>query len=109
LALEFDPFSFDEATGWVQLTSQEAVQLHEELEVRIVALRRLAVRVAHVVTVEIDTYTMTRVSSSAFLSSMLRSKWLHLQAKSLSTSLAQSNFLTIKEEAGSACSCSQRS
>lgn len=54
------------------LTSQEAVQLHEELEVRIVALGRLAVGVAHVVAVEIDTYKETKVSSSAFGSSMLR-------------------------------------
>lgn len=40
----------------VQLTSQEAVQLHEELEVDIVALGGLAVVVPHVVTVEIDTH-----------------------------------------------------
>lgn len=43
------------------LTSQEAVQLHQELEVRIVALGRLAVGVAHVVAVEIDTYKETKI------------------------------------------------
>ena len=48
------------------LTSQEAVELHQELEVRIVALGRLAVGVAHVVAVEIDTCKETKVSSSAF-------------------------------------------
>lgn len=42
--------------GRVGTTSQEAVQLHEQLEVRIVALGRLAVAVAHVVAVEIDTH-----------------------------------------------------
>ena len=40
---------------WGELTGQEAVQLHKELEIDIVALRRLAVRVAHMVSVEIDT------------------------------------------------------
>jgi hypothetical protein len=39
-----------------KLTSQEAVQLHEEFEVDIVALGSLAVVVPHVVTVEIDTH-----------------------------------------------------
>lgn len=36
-------------------TGKEAVKLHEELEVHIVALGRLAVRGLNVVTVEIDT------------------------------------------------------
>lgn len=40
-----------------QLTSQEAVELHEQLQVDIVALRRLAVRAANMMSVEIDTYT----------------------------------------------------
>ena len=56
----------------LKLTSQEAVQLHEKLEVRIVALGRLAVGVAHVVAVEIDTYKETKVFPSAFGSCMLR-------------------------------------
>lgn len=37
-----------------ELTGKEAVKLHKELEVDIVALGRLAVRAAHVVTVEIN-------------------------------------------------------
>ena len=36
-------------------TSQEAVQLHQQLKVDIVTLRRLAVGVADVMSVEIDT------------------------------------------------------
>lgn len=39
------------------LTGQEAVQLHQQLEIDIVALRRLAVRAADVMSVEIDTYS----------------------------------------------------
>jgi hypothetical protein len=39
-----------------ELTGKEAVELDEHLEVDIVALGSLAVRVPHVVTVEIDTY-----------------------------------------------------
>ena len=38
-----------------RLTSQEAVQLHQQLKVDIVTLRRLAVGVADVMSVEIDT------------------------------------------------------
>lgn len=38
-----------------ELTGQEAVQLHQQLEVDIVTLRRLAVSVADVVSVKIDT------------------------------------------------------
>ena len=38
-------------------TGQEAVELHQELEVDIVALGRLAVGAAHVVAVEINTYS----------------------------------------------------
>lgn len=74
------------------LTSQEAVQLHQELEVRIVALGRLAVGAAHVVAVEIDTYKETKVSSSAFGSSMLRCLRQHSQSRGLLRPLpAQSN------------------
>ena len=39
------------------LTGQEPVELHQELEVHIVALGRLAVSAAHVVTVEINAYS----------------------------------------------------
>ena len=38
------------------LTGQEAIELHQKLKVHILALRRLAVRIAHVVTVQINTY-----------------------------------------------------
>jgi uncharacterized protein (DUF2345 family) len=37
------------------LTGQEAVQLHEQLEIDIIARGRLAVRAANVMSVEIDT------------------------------------------------------
>jgi hypothetical protein len=37
------------------LTGQEAVQLHQQLKVDIITLRRLAVRAANVMSVEIDT------------------------------------------------------
>lgn len=43
-----------------ELTGQEAVQLHQELQVGIVALGRLAVSAAHVVAVEIDTCKQTK-------------------------------------------------
>jgi hypothetical protein len=36
-------------------TGKEAVQLHENLQVNVVALRSLAVAVAHMVTVQVDT------------------------------------------------------
>jgi hypothetical protein len=39
------------------LTGQEAVQLHEQLEVDIVTLGGLAVGVPNVMSVEIDTYS----------------------------------------------------
>jgi hypothetical protein len=42
--------------GTFRLTGQEAVELHEQLEVDIVALWGLAVGVSHVVSVKIDTY-----------------------------------------------------
>jgi len=45
------------------LTCQEAVQLHEQLKVDIVRLWRLAVRVANVMSVEIDTYSENLVVS----------------------------------------------
>lgn len=51
------------------LTGEEAVKLHKELEVDIVALGRLAVRRAHVVAVEINSYE--KRISSARSSSML--------------------------------------
>lgn len=38
-----------------RLTSQEAVQLHQQLKIDIITLRRLAVGVADVMSVEIDT------------------------------------------------------
>ena len=47
---------------WRRLTSQEAVELHEQLKVDIVTLRRLAVRAADVMSVEIDTYENDIVS-----------------------------------------------
>lgn len=46
----------DARGGGERLTGQEAVELHQELEVDIVALGSLAVRAAHVVAVEINTY-----------------------------------------------------
>ncbi len=45
------------------LTGQEAVQLHEQLEIDIFALRRLSVRAANVVSVEIDTYSENLIVS----------------------------------------------
>jgi len=44
-------------------TSQEAVELDEQLEVDIVALGRFAVRTTHVVLVEVDTCTFGEVSA----------------------------------------------
>jgi len=41
--------------GRVGPAGQEAVELHEQLEVNIITLRRLSVAVAHMVSVEIDT------------------------------------------------------
>ena len=41
--------------GHPVLTGQEAVQLHEQLEIDIITLWRLAVRAANVMSVEIDT------------------------------------------------------
>jgi hypothetical protein len=41
--------------GHPVLTGQEAVQLHEQLKIDIVTLRRLSVRAANVMSVEIDT------------------------------------------------------
>jgi len=46
-----------------RLTSQEAVQLHQQLEVDIVALWRLSVRAANVMSVEIDTYSENLIVS----------------------------------------------
>lgn len=46
-----------------KLTSQEAVQLHEQLEVDIVTLGRLAVRAPNVMSVEIDTYSQNPIVS----------------------------------------------
>lgn len=43
------------SAGWFLLTGKEAVELHQELEVDIVALWRLAVGVSDVMAVEIDT------------------------------------------------------
>jgi hypothetical protein len=52
------PLSPPSGVGEVdKLTSQEAVKLHEDLEVHIVALGSLAVGVPHVVTDEINTYS----------------------------------------------------
>jgi hypothetical protein len=45
------------------LTGQEAVQLHQQLKVNIVTLRRLAVRAANVMSVEIDTYNENLIVS----------------------------------------------
>jgi len=45
------------------LTGQEAVQLHQQLKVDIVTLRRLAVRAANVMSVEIDTYSENLIVS----------------------------------------------
>jgi hypothetical protein len=59
----------DLVEGRLGTTSQEAVELHKELEVDIVALGGLAVRAAHVVTVEIDTFSKKAFVS--FCSSML--------------------------------------
>lgn len=55
------PIFYD--TRAVKLTSQEAVKLHQQSKVDIVALWRLAVRVADVVGVQIDT---CRLESSAY-------------------------------------------
>jgi hypothetical protein len=46
-----------------ELTGQEAVELHEQLEVHIVALWRLAVCAANVMGVEIDTYSENPIVS----------------------------------------------
>lgn len=59
------------------LTGQEAVQLHQELEVGIVALGRLAVGAAHVVAVEIDTCKRQEFPRQPFGSCMLKKSWQH--------------------------------
>lgn len=46
-----------------ELTGQEAVKLHEQLEVDIVTLGGLAVSASHVVSVEIDTYYQNLIVS----------------------------------------------
>lgn len=81
--LESVPWSWKgrEGKDVSRLTSQEAVQLNQELQVDIVALGGLAVGAAHVVAVEIDTYKQTRVSSSAFGSGMLRRDVQHSRAE----------------------------
>lgn len=43
-------------------TSKKSIELDEEFEVDVVALRRFAMAAAHVVSVEIDTWRMTIVS-----------------------------------------------
>lgn len=43
------------SSGRFELTGQEAVKLDEELQVDIVGLGSLAVRVAHVAVVDVDT------------------------------------------------------
>lgn len=48
----------------MSLTGQEAVELHQELKVNIVALGRLAVSAAHVVAVEINTYSSRKAMSA---------------------------------------------
>lgn len=48
----------------LSLTGQEAVELHQELKVNIVALGRLAVSAAHVVAVEINTYSSGKAMSA---------------------------------------------
>lgn len=40
-------------------TSQEAVQLHQNLQVHVLALGRLAVAAAHMVTVKVDTWEIS--------------------------------------------------
>jgi hypothetical protein len=49
--------------GHLVLTGQEAVQLHEQLEIDIVTLGRLSVRAANVMSVEIDTYSENLIVS----------------------------------------------
>lgn len=48
------------------LTGQEAVQLHQQLKVDIITLRRLAVRAANVMSVEIDTCSENLIVSFEF-------------------------------------------
>lgn len=50
-----------------QRTGKEAVELHQEVEVDIVALGSLAVGVAHMVTVQVDTYIESKNFTSATL------------------------------------------
>lgn len=83
----------DGQSASVGLTSQEAVQLHEQLEVRIVALGRLAVGVAHVVAVEIDTYKETKfprqplaqVCSERYAAALAERKSVTTSARSIQT------------------------
>lgn len=46
-------------TGDSERTSKEAIELHQELEIDIVALRSLAVGVPHMVTLQVDTCIST--------------------------------------------------
>jgi hypothetical protein len=55
-ALDADRSSGECGIGWeAGLTGKEAVKLDKDLQVHVVALRSLAVRVTHMVAVEIDT------------------------------------------------------
>lgn len=56
-------FMFEELT----LTGQEAVELHEKLEVDIVALGRFAVRAPNVMGVKIDTYSELASCNNSFM------------------------------------------
>lgn len=48
------------------LTGQESIELHEKLEVDILTLRRLAVRIAHMMTVQIDTCIIEMVGLAKY-------------------------------------------
>lgn len=54
------------ALGGDLRTCEEAVQLHQDLQIDVLALRRLAVRGAHMVTVQVDTCNSSTVSVRVF-------------------------------------------
>lgn len=67
------------------LTGQEAVQLHQQLKVNIVTLRRLAVRAANVMSVEIDTYNENLIVSLRIPPKLSTKKHLRRDKKKTAT------------------------
>ena len=65
------PFPFHLLFVRAKLTGEETVQLYQELEIDIIALRGLSVSALHVVAVEIDTCIAKATSSANLVHRML--------------------------------------